>query len=86
MMLPSTGARGPMFTLACTAGVVLIFLLGFMTWSTPERIPFPRGGGSTHVEMYVALPGSRASALLQWRAVVPERTCPEKLRALVDSY
>ncbi|KAJ4992411.1 hypothetical protein SVAN01_02120 [Stagonosporopsis vannaccii] len=54
MMLPSTGARGPMFTLACSAGVVLIFIFGFMTWSAPERIPFPRNGGSTHVEMTIS--------------------------------
>lgn len=55
MMLPSTGARGPLFMLACTAGVLLILVFGFMTWSAPERIPFPHNGGSTHVEMYVAL-------------------------------
>lgn len=51
-----------MFALACSAGAVLIFILGFMAWSTPERIPFPHNGGSsggsvqqgsTHVEMYV---------------------------------
>lgn len=53
MMLPSTGARSPMFALACSAGFVLIFIFGFMAWSNPERIPFPHSSGSTHVEMYV---------------------------------
>ena len=55
MMLPSTGARSPMFMLACTAGFALIFIFGFMAWSAPDRMPFPQRGGSTHVEMYVCL-------------------------------
>lgn len=53
MMLPSTAGRSPMFALACSAGAVLLFIFGFMAWSTPERIPFPHSSGSTHVEMYV---------------------------------
>lgn len=52
-MLPSTAGRSPMFALACSAGAVLLFIFGFMAWSTPERIPFPHSSGSTHVEMYV---------------------------------
>ncbi|KZM27434.1 uncharacterized protein EKO05_0010722 [Ascochyta rabiei] len=51
MMLPSTGARSPMFALACSAGFVLVFVFGFLAWSSPERIPFPHSSGSTHVEM-----------------------------------
>lgn len=64
MMLPSTGARGPMFTLACSAGAILIFLFAIITWSAPERLPFPHSGGSTHVEMYVFLSRLRCFAAI----------------------
>ena len=47
MMLPSTGARSPLFALAVTAGFVLIFVFGFLAWQSPPRISFP----TTHVEM-----------------------------------
>ncbi|KAF2269675.1 hypothetical protein CC78DRAFT_539615 [Lojkania enalia] len=50
-MLPSAGARSPLFALAITAGFVLIFIFGFLAWQRPERIPFPHS--STHVEMTI---------------------------------
>jgi len=51
-MLPSAGGRSPLFTLAVSAGAVLVFLFGFMAWQTPSRIPFSHGG-SPRVETYV---------------------------------
>ncbi|KAJ4298930.1 hypothetical protein N0V90_004173 [Kalmusia sp. IMI 367209] len=51
-MLPTTGPRGPLFGLAVSAGFVLIFVLGFLAWQSPPRMPsLPKG--STHVEMTV---------------------------------
>ncbi|KAF2734417.1 hypothetical protein EJ04DRAFT_437140 [Polyplosphaeria fusca] len=46
-MLSSAGARSPLFALAVTAGIVLIFIFGFLTWQTPVKLPFPHT--STHV-------------------------------------
>ncbi|KAF2650563.1 hypothetical protein K491DRAFT_638937, partial [Lophiostoma macrostomum CBS 122681] len=46
-MLPSTGARSPLFLLAASAGCILIFVFGFLAWQSPSRVPFPRG--STHL-------------------------------------
>jgi hypothetical protein len=50
MMMPSTiGGRSPLFALSLSAGVVLVFLFGFMAWQTPPKMTFPHGE-QTHVD------------------------------------
>jgi hypothetical protein len=44
MMLPSAGARSPLFALSVSAGCVLVFIFGFLAWQSPPRMSFAHGG------------------------------------------
>ncbi|KAF2439390.1 hypothetical protein P171DRAFT_369640 [Karstenula rhodostoma CBS 690.94] len=56
-MLPTTGPRGPLFGLAVSAGLVLLFVFGFLAWQSPPQMP-QRLKSTTHVEMTVTNEGA----------------------------
>jgi hypothetical protein len=55
MMLPSAGGRSQLFTLAVSAGAVIVFIFGLMAWQSPSRLPqpFSHKGPSRVNETYV---------------------------------
>jgi hypothetical protein len=42
VLLSVAGGRSPLFTLAVSAGAMIVFIFGFMAWQSPSRIPFTR--------------------------------------------